>query len=270
MNPTESTTAYSWAELMAVSMSRLVKDGDLGGVGASAHIPLAGLRLAQLTHAPNLGILCGGSGGLNPTNEWLTESSSDYRNLVTADFRYSLEDVVDMELAGRFDFAFVGGMQVDKFGNANMSVIGPWDSPKVRGPGTVGVIFLGTFRRSFLYTQHHTPKILVDKVDFVSGAGWMDGGTSREETYRNGTSGPEFVFTPLGVFDFEETSKHMRIKSLHPGVTVDQVQAATGFELLVPDDVPTTGEPTAVELDLLRSRIDRAGVLREFGSVPVR
>lgn len=268
MNAAETQTDYSWAELMAVSMSRLVKDGDLGGIGAAAHIPLAGLRLAQLTHAPNLGILCGGSGGLNPGSEWLTESSSDYRNLVSADYRYSLEDIVDLELARRFDFAFVGGMQIDKFGNLNMSVIGPWDAPKVRGPGTVGVIFLGTFRRSFLYTEHHTPRSLVDKVDFISGAGWLDGGNSREETYRNGTAGPEYVFTPLGVFDFEPVSKHMRIKTLHPGVTVEQVQAATGFELIVPDSLGQTDGPTAAELGILRNHVDRAGVLRRYGPVP--
>jgi glutaconate CoA-transferase subunit B len=268
MSDPEPVTDYSWAELMAISLSRLVKDGDVGGVGASADIPLAGLRLAQLTHAPNLGILCGGSGGLNPGGEWLTESTSDYRNLVSADYRYSLEDVVDMELSHRFDFAFIGGMQVDKFGNVNMGVIGPWQAPKVRGPGTVGSIFLGTFRRSFIYTQHHSPRVFVDEVDFVSGAGWMQGGNTREETYRNGTSGPEFAFTPIGVFDFEPDSKRMRIKSVHPGVTVDQIQESTGFELLVPDDLPTTDEPTAAELDLLRNHVDRAGVLRKYGPVP--
>src|SRR5690606_15536130 len=120
---------WSWAELMAVSMSRLMRDGYFGAVGAAAHIPMAGLRLAQLTHAPNLSFMCGGSGGLNPRSERLTESSSDYRNLVNSEFRYSLEDVVDLELAMRFDYAFVGGMQIDKHGNVNMAVIGDWANP---------------------------------------------------------------------------------------------------------------------------------------------
>jgi glutaconate CoA-transferase subunit B len=262
--------SYSWAELMAVSMSRLMQDGYFGAVGAAAHIPAAGLRLAQLTHAPNLSFMCGGSGGLNPGFERLTESSSDFRNLVNSDFRYSLEDVVDLELAMRFDFAFVGGMQIDKFGNVNMSVIGAWEKPKVRGPGTVGIIFLGAFRRSFLYTEHHSPRTLVDKVDFRSGGGWLDGGDSRSKVYREESQGPEFLFTPLGVFDFEPESKHLRLVSVHPGSSVDAVREATGFELLVADEVTETPVPTAEELRILREQVDRDGVLRRYGRVPSR
>lgn len=261
---------YTWAELMAVSISREMEDGFFGAVGAAAHIPMAGLRLAQLTHAPNLSFMCGGSGGLNPTFERLTESSSDYRNLVNSDFRYSLEDVVDLELAMRFDYAFVGGMQIDKYGNVNMSVIGDWDRPKVRGPGTVGLIFLGAFRRSYLYTEHHSPKQLVEKVDFVSGGGWLEGGDSRSKVFRPESQGPQYLFTPLGVFDFEPVSKAMRIASVHPGVTVDDVQAATGFELLVGEDVRETDGPTDEELSVLRNQVDRDGVLRRYGPVAAR
>jgi glutaconate CoA-transferase subunit B len=259
---------YSWAELMAVSMSRLMRDGYFGAVGAAAHIPMAGLRLAQLTHAPNLSFMCGGSGGLNPRFERLTESSSDYRNLVNSDFRYSLEDVVDLELAMRFDFAFIGGMQIDKYGNVNMAVIGDWAKPKVRGPGTVGLIFLGAFRRSFLYTEHHSPRVLVDKVDFISGPGWLDGGDSRARIYRKESAGPEYLFTPLGVFDFEPVSKRMRLRSVHPGSSVAKIQAATGFELLVADEVTQTPPPTPEELAILRGQVDRDGVLRRYGPVP--
>lgn len=260
---------YTWAELMAVSIAREMEDGYFGAVGAAAHIPMAGLRLAQLTHAPNLSFMCGGSGGLNPRFERLTESSSDYRNLVNSDFRYSLEDVVDLELAMRFDYAFVGGMQIDKHGNVNMTVIGDWSHPKVRGPGTVGVIFLGAFRQSYLYTEHHSPRSLVEKVDFVSGGGWLDGGDSRSDVYRPQTKGPRFVFTPLGVFDFEPETKAMRIASIHPGVTIDDVVKATGFELVIPDSLLETEAPTSEEIEILREQVDRGGVLRRYGPVGV-
>lgn len=256
---------YSWAELMAVAISREMVDGHFGAIGAASHIPLAALRLAQMTHAPNLSFMCGGSGGLNPRTERLVESSADYRNLVNSEYRYSLTDVVDLEAGMRLDFAFLGGMQIDKFGNVNMAMIGDWDTPKVRGPGTIGLIFLGGFRSTYLYTQHHDPRILVDSVDFISGVGWYRGGESRKELFREGSEGPRLVFTPLGVFDFEPSSRHMRLRSTHPGTTVDQVQAATGFDLVVADDVHTTPGPTDHELELLHTRIDPDRVLRRLG-----
>lgn len=258
---------YTWAEVMAISIAHEMADGDFGSVGAASHIPAAGLRLAQLTHAPDLTFFCGGSGASNPKIARLTESSADYRNLVTSEYHYSLDDVVDFETAIRFDFAFLGGMQIDKFGNLNMAMIGDWAKPKVRGPGTIGLIFTGGFKTSYIYTEHHTPKVFVDKVDFVSGAGWLDGGDSRSKVYRPESDGPRRVFTPLGVFDFEPVSKHMRIRKIHPWTTVAQIQEATGFELLVPDDVQTVTPPTAHELELLRTRIDRDGVLRRYAAV---
>lgn len=262
-----SDEGYTWAEMMAISISHEMADGDFGSVGAASHIPAAALRLAQLTHAPDLTFFCGGSGASNPKIARLTESSADYRNLVTSEYHYSLDDVVDFETAIRFDFAFLGGMQIDKFGNLNMAMIGDWAKPKVRGPGTIGLIFTGGFKTSYIYTEHHTPKVFVDKVDFVSGAGWLDGGDSRSKVLRPESSGPRRVFTPLGVFDFEAVTKHMRILKIHPWSTVDQIQEATGFELLVADDVRTVTPPTAHELELLRTQVDRDGVLRRYAPV---
>jgi len=259
--------SYTWAEMMAISISHEMADGDFGSVGAASHIPAAGLRLAQLTHAPDLTFFCGGSGASNPKIARLTESSADYRNLVTSEYHFSLDDVVDFETAIRFDFAFLGGMQIDKFGNLNMAMIGDWAKPKVRGPGTVGLIFTGGFKTSYIYTEHHTPKVFVDKVDFVSGAGWLDGGDSRSKIYRPESAGPRRVFTPLGVFDFEPVTKHMRVLKIHPWSTVEQIQAATGFELLVADDVQTVTPPTSHELHLLRTQIDRDGVLSRYAPV---
>jgi glutaconate CoA-transferase, subunit B len=258
---------YTWAEMMAISISHEMADGAFGSVGAASHIPAAGLRLAQLTHAPNLSFFCGGSGAMNPKIQRLTESSADYRNLVTSEYQFSLDDVVDFETAMRFDFAFLGGMQIDKHGNLNMAMIGDWHKPKVRGPGTIGLIFTGGFKTSYIYTQHHTPKIFVDKVDFVSGAGWLDGGDARSKVYRPESDGPRRVFTPLGVFDFEPESKRMRVLKVHPWSSIEKIHAATGFELLIADDVQTVGAPSDEELTLLRTQVDRDGVLRRYPSV---
>ncbi|GAA0440615.1 3-oxoadipate--succinyl-CoA transferase subunit B [Acrocarpospora corrugata] len=257
-------TTYTWAEMMAISIAHEMADGDFGSVGAASHIPVAGLRLAQLTHAPNLSFFCGGSGAMNPKMRRLTESSADYRNLVTSEYQFSLDDVVDFETAIKFDFAFLGGMQIDKHGNLNMAVIGPWEKPKVRGPGTIGLIFLGGFKTSYIYTEHHTPRIFVDKVDFVSGAGWLDGGDSRSKVFRPESDGPRRVFTPLGVFDFEPESRRMRLIKVHPWSDVERIRAATGFELLIADDVTTVDPPTEEELRLLRTEVDTDGVLRRY------
>ncbi|MEU6700572.1 CoA-transferase [Pseudonocardia sp. NPDC046786] len=262
-----SGETYSWAEMMAISIAHEMSDGEFGSVGAASHIPAAGLRLAQLTHAPNLTFFCGGSGASNPKIRRLTESSADYRNLVTSEYHYSLDDVVDFETAIRFDFAFLGGLQIDKFGNLNMAMIGDWDNPKVRGPGTIGLVFSGGFKSSFIYTEHHTPRVFVDRVDFVSGPGWLDGGDSRSKVFRPESSGPRRVFTPLGVFDFEPESKHMRLARLHPWTTVEQVQEATGFELPVADDLQVVEPPSAEDLHLLRTEVDTDGVLRRYGTV---
>lgn len=258
---------YTWAEMMAVSISHEMQDGDFGSVGAASHIPAAALRLAQLTHAPNLSFFCGGSGAGNPKIRRLTESSADHRNLVTSEYQFSLDDVVDFETAIRFDFAFLGGMQIDKFGNLNMAMIGDWDKPKVRGPGTVGLIFLGGFKTSYIYVEHHTPKVFVDKVDFISGAGWLDGGDARSKVFRPESDGPRRVFTPLGVFDFEPETKHMRLIKIHPWTTIDQIQEATGFEVLVADEVQTVAPPAPEELHLLRTQVDSDGVLRRYPAV---
>jgi glutaconate CoA-transferase, subunit B len=256
--------SYSWAEMMAISISHEMADGDFGSVGAASHIPAAGLRLAQLTHAPDLSFFCGGSGAMNPAIQRLTESSADHRNLVTSEYQFSLDDVVDFETAMRFDFAFLGGMQIDKFGNLNMAMIGDWPKPKVRGPGSVGLIFLGGFRTSYIYVEHHSPRVFVDKVDFVSGAGWLDGGDARSKVFRPESDGPRRVFTPLGVFDFEPESKRMRLIKVHPWSTAERIQEATGFELLIADEVRTVDPPTDEELRILRTQVDQEGVLRRY------
>jgi glutaconate CoA-transferase subunit B len=145
-------------------------------------------------------------------------------------------------------------------------VIGDWAKPKVRGPGSVGLVFLGGFRTSYIYAEHHSPRVFVDKVDFVSGGGWLDGGDSRSKVFRPESDGPRRVFTPLGVFDFESESKRMRPIKVHPWSTVERIQEATGFELLVSEDVRTVDPPDEEELDILRTQVDRDGVLRRYPS----
>ncbi|HLC27024.1 MAG TPA: CoA-transferase [bacterium] len=255
---------YSTAELMAVVLSRELRDGEFGALGAASQIPMAAVKLAKLTHAPNLSWLCGGSGAINSKLPTLLQSAADYRNLFGAEYRTSMEDVVDMEMRGRVHFACLGGMQIDQYGNSNMVCVGDYHNPTVRGPGTVGLIFTAAFGRVYIYLHHHNPQILVEKVDFISGPGFYDGSRMRDEFVNKNAKGPCMVLTPLAVFDFDEISRKMRLCSVHPGCTVEQVLAKTGFRPLLKEPITQTQAPTEEELALLRTQVDPEGVLRQL------
>jgi glutaconate CoA-transferase subunit B len=259
------TTSYSMAELMAVAMARALEaeDGNIGGVGAAAVVPMAAARLAVLTVAPNLWWFCGGASGLNPTFDNLPRSSADPKAAVGSTGKKNMLDVVDMGATGKWDWGFNGGLQIDKFGNINMIGIGPHDKLKLRGPGTVGTIWTGTLKRPYLYSMHHAPRILVDRVDYISGPRWLDGGTSRADVIGRDTLGPQLLFTPICVLDFTEDTHQLRVKSVHPGYDKAAVIANTGCELVVPDTVPETPPPTDQELFVLRNHVDRDGVLKD-------
>ncbi len=258
------TTAYSMAELMAVEMSRNLADddGQIGVVGAGATLPMAACRLAQLTVAPNLWWICGGP--VNPTFDHLSMTAFDPESMAGAEAKLIMMDVIDMGLTGNWRFGFSGGMQVDRFGNTNMIGIGPYDNLKVRGPGQVGLIWAGTMEKTYLFFWHHNRRIFVDKVDFVNGPGFLDGGDSRWKFSPANSMGPVLAYTPICTIDFEETSRRARLRSVHPGHTVKEVVANTGFELILPENVPTTKPPTKEELRILRTSVDRGGTLKTY------
>ena len=157
----------------------------------------------------------------------------------------------------------LGAIQVDRFGNINTVCIGPHDRPRLRGPGTVGISALTALaRRFYVVMARHDRGSFPERVDFLNGPGFLDGGTSRTDRGLP-EGGPRLVLSPFGVFDFEPVSKRMRVTSLHPGITVEQVKQQTGFELLVEGTPPITAMPTAEELRVLHENDDSTGVLRE-------
>ena len=261
-SPANVERGYANAELIACVLARDFRDGEIGAVGAASQISMAACKLAIATHAPNFNWICGGSGAINSTFPKLLKSAADPRNLFGAECRVSMEDTVDIEVRGKCDFACYGGMQVDKYGNLNMLCIGDWDKPTVRGPGGVGLSLSAAFKRYYIFLAHHDPRILVEKVDYISGPGFWDGTDEREKYIQPGAQGPVLCVTPLSVFDFDPATKTMRLKSVHPGVTVEHVLAQTGFRPILPDVVPETEPPSELELNLLRNYIDRDGVLR--------
>ncbi|MBJ30764.1 MAG: 3-oxoadipate--succinyl-CoA transferase subunit B [Acidimicrobiaceae bacterium] len=264
----ELSTDWTVDELMITSLSATLDNDDQACNGMASFIPVIAFQLARLTHAPDL-VWVASAIGLDARPERVPASTLEaplWRDSIMYLEQYST--FWDIVLKGSWLQKFcVGAAQLDRYGNGNNSVIGDdYHRPKVRLPGTAGLGDMGSIgKRLFFWNPNHNPRSFVEKVDFVSCAGWLGGGDERERLGLTG--GPELVITNLCVMDFHPETKHMRLKSVHPGVTAEEVQDATGFELLIGDSpVPETAVPTVEQVDLIRDVIDPDGMrLREFG-----
>ena len=243
-------------------------NGDQACNGMASFLPVAAFRLAKMTHAPDL-VWLAGAVGLEPRAGPIPASTLEaplWRDSLMYVEQYG--DFWTFALNGRFLTKFcVGAAQMDRYGNANNSVIGDdYHAPKVRLPGTAGLGDMGSIGKSLYYwNPDHNPRALVDRVDFISCAGYLGGGEERRELGLEG--GPELLVTNLCLIDFEPVSKHMRLRSVHPGVSVEEVQTSTGFDLLLPDggaagEMPQTPPPTEAQVKAIREVIDPHGMRR--------
>ena len=262
-----SSEDYAIGELMSVVLARDLKDGEQLQVGVALPIPEAAVRLAHLMHGPNMELVFLGA-RMNvhhldtiplPAFNWdrrtvrWTESYSDRG--------HRFDQVKDWH---RRVF-FIGGIQIDQYGNSNLIGIKGENQPfKFRGPGAVGTPTLTTHvGRYYIVLNQHNPRLLVEQCDYISAVGWHHGGANARTKLGLPGGGPKYCLTPLCLMDFCETEKKMRLRSLHPGVTIDQVIKNTGFELIIPEDITETTPPTERELTLLRTRVDQSGKLRK-------
>ncbi|MBP5857504.1 hypothetical protein KAJ83_10830 [Marivibrio halodurans] len=246
------------AELQAFVLSRELKDGEMGAAGASAAIPMAAIMLARHMHAPDIQIA--GEMFVNPRPRQLWDSMLDDRALGACEAAETFLELFGHSHRG-LDFFFHNGMQIDRFGNINLHFIGgSIDRPRMRGPGAANISYAGTSRRFYICTHAHSPRTFVPRVDFITSPGYLDGPESFHAAGLKG--GPALCVTPLAVMDFDPDSLTMRLKSVHPWSSVEEVVAKTGFELGLPDRVPVTDLPDAGTLDLLRGKVDTAGLLR--------
>jgi glutaconate CoA-transferase subunit B len=238
------------AEIMCHVLASEVASGEIAIMGANSALPMLACRAAQLTHAPGLTFIAGGSGAINPVLERLPKSSCDH-SLMDAEANVNVDEVIEIQARCEVDVFFAGGMQIDSRGNTNLVTVGPWENPKIRGPGTAGLGFFPLSGRIILYTQNHNPKTFVEKVDFISGPGRPD-------------SNIELVVTPFAVMDFHD--ERMRLRSVHPGFTVKQVREETGFELVEPEkgwkQVPETSLPDSNFLKIIR-KLDPDGIVTD-------
>jgi glutaconate CoA-transferase, subunit B len=255
---------YALGELLAVVLSRRLRNGELGIIGTASPIQVAACSLAQ-RRGRWVSWLSGPLGVLDPRMDHLLPTA-DERLIPTASALLDLTVMIDCIDWKKhfFDFAILGAMQVDRFGNLNTVCIGPHARPLVRGPGTIGTSPLaGLSRRFMVLLTQHEPSILVERVDFCSAVGHHKGGRTRETELGLPPGGPDLVLTPLGCFDFHPESRAMRVESLHQGVTLETVRARTGFELIVEGRPRVTPPPDDEELETLRMSVDSEGVLRK-------
>jgi glutaconate CoA-transferase subunit B len=249
-------------ELMVVTLSRMMRNDTRAFNGAVSYIPVCAYILARRTHAPDL-VWAASSIAIDAAPDRIPESTlSDGLWGGATMLSNSPFDFWALAQGARYNTFAFRGAQMDRYGNVNNTVIGSYDRPKVRLPGGGGMADLGCMiPRIYLWSTTHDRRTFVDRLDFRSGMGWGDGGDDRERLGLPG--GPQACVTNLCVFDFEPTTKAMRLASVHPGVCVDDVRAATGFEVVVPDgEVPVTAAPEAEELRLLREEVDPTGARR--------
>lgn len=244
---------YNAMELMICVAARLLEDGSTVGVGTGA--PCAAAMLAQRTHAPDLFITFE-AGGLAPLLPSMPISVGDSRTFYRGLMATSMCDILEACQRGMVDYTFLGGAQIDAYGNLNSTVIGDYHKPKVRFPGSGGANDFASFCWRTLVITQQDRRRFVEKLDFLTTPGYLTGPGAREAAGLPEGSGPYKVITDLAVLGFDERSKRMQVESLHPDVTFERVQESTGFELLKAPDVGQTEPPRAEELRILREEVD--------------
>jgi glutaconate CoA-transferase subunit B len=252
---------YTLDELMCALMAREIRDGDW--VNHGAVVPLAGaaLMLAKHTHAPSLEFFYLGTvfNSINPAEQDLSELMTTPELAYTTSRALVMHhDILSFTLRGNCDFQFLRPIQIDRYGSVNVSVIGKPEAPRYRFHGIAVADAMVLVKRVGLYVTEHDPRVFPEQLTFRTGTGHVDKDEWRARVGAPGT-GPASVVTPLCVIDFETPDRRARLRSVHPGVSVDDVQAATGFELAVTGDVSESTPPSAEELHVLREVVDRAG-----------
>ncbi len=248
---------YTTTEMMTVAASRLLKNGAVCFVGIG--LPSTAANLARLTHAPDI-VLIYESGPIGAKPEVLPLSIGDGDLAERADTVVSTPEIFRYWLqGGRVDVGFLGAAQIDKFANINTTVIGNYKKPATRLPGAGGAPEIASCAKEVVLVLKQSPRAFVQKLDFLTSVGYLDGGEARKKLGLPG-KGPVAVVTDLCIMKPDETTKELTVVQLHPGVTREQVQHATGWEIKFAMNVKETPAPTETELRVLRDLLQRTAV----------
>jgi len=246
------TKNYTLAQLMVTAAAREIADGEVVFVGM--RLPLLGFLLAKNTHAPNaVGVYELGIIRDQPAPEPLM-TMGDLPNLYRAQWLADTADVMGLLQQGDVDVSFIGGAQVDRFGNLNTSYIGGVENLATRLPGSGGACDLASLAKRHIIVMTHEKRRFVPRVDYITSPGYGEGaGWRRQVGLPRG--GPTTVITTMGLLRFDPATREMILVSTHPGVSADLVLANTGWPLQVADELTQTEEPTEEEMVMLR-RLD--------------
>lgn len=245
---------YTSDEMMTIAAARMVRNGAVCFVGIG--LPSAAANLARLTHAPDI-VLIYESGTIGTKPAILPLSIGDPELAETADTVVSLVEIFSYWLqGGRIDLGFLGAAQIDRFANINSTVIGNYENPLVRLPGAGGAPEIAASCGEVLITLRQSTRAFVNTLDFVTSVGYLDGGDSRDRLRLPG-KGPTAVITDLGVLTPDPATKELVLTSIHPGIAVAQVVAATGWPLKVAPRPAVTEPPSDHELAVLRDLLAR-------------
>jgi len=249
---------YTPRELMVVCAARQIRDGENVFVGM--RLPLIAFALAKRTHAPNcIGFFESGVIRDAPATE-LLYTMGDAPNIYGSLWTTTTLNVMRPMAAGDVHLGFIGGAEVDRYGNLNTSMIGDWQHshPKVRLPGSGGAADIASFSQRLAIIMQHEPHRLREKVDYVtsSGYGYPDEHGPAGESWRKRVGlpggGPAALITTLALFTFDKENGEALLQSYHPGTTIEQIQVQTGWELRLAKDCRETPPPSEEELRVIR------------------
>jgi glutaconate CoA-transferase subunit B len=247
---------FSTLELMAVCGSRQIKNGEVVFIGTG--LPLIAAMLAKKTHAPRAKIVYE-AGFIDSNAKDIALSIADSRLGYKAAAAIGLIETLGLMLqGGHVDVGFVGAAQIDEYGNINTTYIGSFEKPTVRLPGSGGGNDIISSAKRIIVIMPHEKRKMVKKLDYLTSPGFLDGPGAREKAGLLG-GGPSLVVTNLCQMDFDPETKRIRLATIHPGVTIQQIVENSGFDIILPKSASTTELPTQEELTLLRA-IDPNGI----------
>ena len=248
----ENSISYTSSELLAINGARLLRDGDVVFVGVG--LPNLACNLARRTHAPNL-VMIYEAGVIGAQPARLPLSIGDPTLVSGATAVCSMYDIFAYYLQRGFvDVGFMGGAQIDRFGNINATVIGDYENPIVRLPGSGGSKEIAAWANRCYILTYHQKRRFPEKVDFRTSAGFLDGRAEREAIGLRG-GGPQAVVTDLGIMEPDATGE-LILTALHPNVTIEQVKENTGWDIQISPTLYTTEAPHKNELIILREELD--------------